>query len=412
MKRKIIIAIAAMLMMMTVIVPSFAAGKFSDLPKGHWAYKNIMAMSDAGIIKGYADKTFRPETTVTTAEFIKMAVVSSGEDAEIAKAPHHWARNYYYKGLENGWYSKKDIGEGALDQPIARQHMALIASRIINPDEKAVEGYSELLKSISDMTAKDRYEFEVVTAYGEGVLTGYTDGTFRPMGTLTRAESAAVIQRLMDESVRIVPDIALIEAKNKEREEAEKNRPKSKLETVRENATSSIEFDPDVDLLPDGSLTEEKAIYYLDKVLDSILFSGSAGKYYMTVTFPDLPEGFSWGFTANTYLSKDAIKKDKKPWCATNGNTLVEEYKMVAEGTVKRPVLMDSLKDIGGAGANCWIIGKDNKEVHGYGFGKWYSENGFFTETFFAEGYRDLDLGVMENRLHYDYDVDRHFTWK
>jgi hypothetical protein len=41
--------------------------------------------------------------------------------------------------------------------------------------------------------------------YSMGLITGYPDKTFRPEGTLTRAEAAAVVFRLVEKSARIIP---------------------------------------------------------------------------------------------------------------------------------------------------------------------------------------------------------------
>ncbi len=47
---------------------------YSDMSKKHWAYKNIKISNDAGLIKGYPDGTFKPENTVKKAEV--MSIIS------------------------------------------------------------------------------------------------------------------------------------------------------------------------------------------------------------------------------------------------------------------------------------------------------------------------------------------------
>lgn len=46
------------------------ADVFSDLTNGHWAYKNIMSLYRSGLIQGYEDGTFKPESEVTRAEVV------------------------------------------------------------------------------------------------------------------------------------------------------------------------------------------------------------------------------------------------------------------------------------------------------------------------------------------------------
>lgn len=41
---------------------------FKDLPKDHWAYKDIMEFAEKGIVTGYPDGTIKPDEYITRAE--------------------------------------------------------------------------------------------------------------------------------------------------------------------------------------------------------------------------------------------------------------------------------------------------------------------------------------------------------
>lgn len=176
---------------------------FTDLSKSHWAYRDICDMAHEGIIDGYPDGSFRPEEPVTYGEFIKMAMIGgrfkgeedSGNGASNLK---HWAKPYYDTGLNMFFYTGYDIRESALDWPIPRGYMALIAGSMLGDINIADHGdYSGILSEISDINSRTPYEHQIVKAYAAGVLAGYPDGTFRPAGLLTRGEAAAVISRLI-----------------------------------------------------------------------------------------------------------------------------------------------------------------------------------------------------------------------
>ena len=47
---------------------------FSDT-KGHWAEAEISKFNDLGYISGYEDKTFKPNNSVTRAEFVKILIM-------------------------------------------------------------------------------------------------------------------------------------------------------------------------------------------------------------------------------------------------------------------------------------------------------------------------------------------------
>lgn len=48
--------------------PDDIKNTFGDLDESHWAYNDIMALSEIGLINGYEDETYRPENKITRAE--------------------------------------------------------------------------------------------------------------------------------------------------------------------------------------------------------------------------------------------------------------------------------------------------------------------------------------------------------
>lgn len=110
---------------------------FSDLENSK--YKNyVKPLYDMNVISGYEDGTFRAEDSVTRAEFATMILKS--------------------KGIQ-------------------------ISQGILNPFSD-VEGH----------WAKDI----ILTAYKNGIIKGYQDGTFRPNDTVTLAEVCAMINTTFD----------------------------------------------------------------------------------------------------------------------------------------------------------------------------------------------------------------------
>lgn len=51
-------------------------GRFPDVLDGQWYVKFVVKAADLGVISGYPDKTFGPDLTVNTAEFLKMLTLS------------------------------------------------------------------------------------------------------------------------------------------------------------------------------------------------------------------------------------------------------------------------------------------------------------------------------------------------
>lgn len=201
--RKVILLVLAAVLLLSFPVFSYGAG-YSDIKSTNWAYEAVNAMSDKAIISGYPDGSFKPNNTVTTGEFVKMALIAAtGEDAGNSTSGN-WAENYYNKALGLKYFTEYDIAKPDLNKQITRARMALIISSILG--DVKVDKYDEIQKGITDITYKTNYEYDITKAYASGILTGYTNNTFRPEKTLSRAEAATVIYRLVDESKRVLPD--------------------------------------------------------------------------------------------------------------------------------------------------------------------------------------------------------------
>ena len=133
-KQKLSIALAAMMIMASASTVSFAAG-FSDLSQASWAKATIEEWTQKGLVSGYPDGTFRPSNHITRAEFATLV-------------------------------------------------------------QKAFDLKSEAKSEFSDVKSSDWYYDAVATLASLGVVGGYEDGTFRPAGHITRAEAAAIMTNL------------------------------------------------------------------------------------------------------------------------------------------------------------------------------------------------------------------------
>lgn len=168
---------------------------FSDMTSSHWAYGTIDAMCGYGLTKGYPDGSFKPTATVTCGEFVKMVATaySSGNNLTNSKTGH-WALNYYNfledKGVVSGWV----ISENELKLAITREQMAYVIAQMTSEVITDAEVVNYVKGKLSDIEGSP-YKTSIVKAYAQGFLSGYPDGTFKPKGTLTRAEAAAVVAR-------------------------------------------------------------------------------------------------------------------------------------------------------------------------------------------------------------------------
>lgn len=78
-----------------------AGGKtYTDLSKSHWAYNNIIAVTEKGLFTGYEDGSFRPDNFITRAEFATVLANYLGlknvehDELNFADIENHWAKNF------------------------------------------------------------------------------------------------------------------------------------------------------------------------------------------------------------------------------------------------------------------------------------------------------------------------------
>lgn len=93
----------AALMLLSGSGTAAAAPAFTDVPAGHWAWKNgaISWGVSMHVISGYGDGTFKPNRTVTEAEFLRMLVGLYVQDLEMMGK--EWTEPYYKKAHSLGY---------------------------------------------------------------------------------------------------------------------------------------------------------------------------------------------------------------------------------------------------------------------------------------------------------------------
>ena len=117
---------------------------FSDIKDGAWCCRAVSTLTNMGIIKGYTDGSFQPNKSITRAE------------------------------------------------------LATIIARFAKLDVNT--------KTFSDITGHWAQK-SIELAAGNGWINGYTDGTFRPNKSIIRAETFAMINRVLDRQTENVSDL-------------------------------------------------------------------------------------------------------------------------------------------------------------------------------------------------------------
>jgi hypothetical protein len=159
---------------------------------GHWAYEMINKLVGMGCISGYPDGTFKPDNTITRAEFAVVLVKAFGLEnkggAVFNDTAGHWAEGYIETAASNGIVNGYDGGAFGPDDLITREQLAVMLVRAAELTPVAEEIRFADSGSISAWAVEG-----LTTAVGYGIIKGYPDQTVRPGGSATRAEAVTVI---------------------------------------------------------------------------------------------------------------------------------------------------------------------------------------------------------------------------
>lgn len=172
---------------------------FNDVHDSEWYYDYVIYGYGTGLFNGVSANTFSPAGTMSRAMFAtvvyrlcdsKGMVNDNTYDSDFNDVK---TTDYYYKAVS--WcYSYSIIsgmGDGnfAPDSPVTRQEAATMLGRLIKVDEEdniPRTNYSDV-NSIADWAI----DYVDVMTYYE-IMSGNTDGTFKPTDSMTRAQGCKV----------------------------------------------------------------------------------------------------------------------------------------------------------------------------------------------------------------------------
>lgn len=202
MHKKLISTIALGLIIGVSTISANANSKLNDVD-GHWANKEIQDFVSKGYLKGYPDGTFKPDNSITRAEFVRIAnnyfgFKNKGNENFSDVNSSDWFYNDICIAKEEGYIDGYDDGTFKPDKNITREEAAKIIVSIqgkvdVNIDKinNFPDGYM-----VSDWSKK-----YVEGAIEAGYIKGDDKGKINPLSHITRAESVSMISRVVKKEV-------------------------------------------------------------------------------------------------------------------------------------------------------------------------------------------------------------------
>lgn len=208
---------------------------FADVNYADWHVGYVLALAELDLVRGYEDGTFRPDETISKAEFIVLAMKAQHYVFEAATG-EHWAMNYI-RGAEamdaiDPSTGDREVLNGAINRAEAAR--ILVRTNDIRPASVV-----EADISFADFDViPARYQPYVLAAHEQGWISGYPDGTFRPGHSITRAEASVVLIRSMGSKAEEIRQQMVAEAARLL--EKEMNATANRRESVLEVAVSLL----------------------------------------------------------------------------------------------------------------------------------------------------------------------------
>lgn len=175
---------------------------FTDLGSYGWALPSIDTLLGASMIQGVSPGAFDPAGSVTRAEFTKLLVealslgTSSTTTTTFTDVPAGaWYAPYVAAAVRAGLVTGVTSSTFSPDAVITRQEMATMLYRAMTMAGIASTAGTPTFTDAGRISPWARTAVSAVS--GAGLMNGFTDGTFQPEGTATRAQSAVVVARLL-----------------------------------------------------------------------------------------------------------------------------------------------------------------------------------------------------------------------
>lgn len=177
-----------------------SASSFSDVSSSHWAQSDISFLAEKKIISGMGDGSFKPENSITRAEFLKILATAFpiNEAADAAEFKDVTQNDWYYEYVKKASMGGIVTGDGASFRPkdaISREDAAVMLYRVLSNLNVAME---EGENSLTDSAEISSYAQKAVSSlYSAGIINGMGDGSFMPKNNITRAQAAAIVARVL-----------------------------------------------------------------------------------------------------------------------------------------------------------------------------------------------------------------------
>ena len=204
MKKLLSLFIAAIMCFSMMSTAIAAEMNFVDVQPDAWYYEDVKYAVENGLINGKTENLFAPASSLTGSEAIKLAACIHQlyvEGSVSLKSGFPWYKPYVDYCKENGIIAEDK--NYPLDRPITRGDFVVIFANAL-PEEAYTQINDIEYGEIPDVEEGREYYEPAYKLYRAGILTGSGEAhKLFPDNPIIRAEVAAIVTRMVDESRRV-----------------------------------------------------------------------------------------------------------------------------------------------------------------------------------------------------------------
>lgn len=200
------LSLALVLLLLVCILPAaYADTGFADVSDDAWYASAVVYCKENGIMNGTAAAEFSPDAAISRGMFVTVLYRIAGEPAVNGENPFTDVSDTSFCAKAVIWAAENGITLGYGNSQfkpnleINREQMACMLERFCTAiaapfAENAANDYAYADADLISSFAKSGVDFVGRT----GLMLGYTDKSFRPFATTTRAQAAVVFVRLSE----------------------------------------------------------------------------------------------------------------------------------------------------------------------------------------------------------------------
>lgn len=198
--KRFLSAVLAVAMLLCTLPAAFAA---SDIEK-HWAKPYLLELNELGVINPSSEGEYTPDQAIRRWEFMRYINRAFGfaEKASINFTDVEEGSTYYevvQVAVKYGYIN--GVGNSKMDPlgTLTREQAATILGRL---HKYTPSTDLSVLNSFTDKNKLSDYSKSYVAeAVSKGYINGYTDGSFKPQGNITRGEIAKILYYFLGSSL-------------------------------------------------------------------------------------------------------------------------------------------------------------------------------------------------------------------